>query len=299
MHVHQSRATNRAPRRVCSKAVARAADGRRCLAVPSGPPHPHSAPRPRGAPQPPRAPGSAAGSPRATGRGEKGRARVRLRENRCFAPVREPRPSAVRGNGTGAMLRYAARGRDVLREAAVHRFTAQHVRASPSRPPLPRCRGAPLCPAGARAAVPSRALTSAAARPGHGRASSSSSARRCGQPPPAIPLLARRPAELGPAPELCPRPARGFWPRGCRLAPSSPLPAPRDGRRAGRGGAVRATPLLLPPPPPVSPAWGTAGSRRPSVRPSALSGRSASEEPGAFPPGTEVSGGGAAPGGTT
>lgn len=153
-------------------------------------------------------------------------------------------------------------------------------------------------PRGSPRAAPSRALTSAAARPGHSRASSSSSARRCGQPLPAILLLAWRPAELSPAPELCPRPARGFWPRGCRLAPSSALPAPWGGDRdsASRGGAVRAAPLPPSlPPPRVSPAWGTAGSRRPS----ALSGRSASEEPGAFPPGTEVSGAGAAPGGST
>lgn len=111
-------------------------------------------------------------------------------------------------------------------------------------------------PRGSPRAAPSRALTSAAARPGHSRASSSSSARRCGQPLPAILLLAWRPAELSPAPELCPRPARGFWPRGCRLAPSSALPAPWGGDRdsASRGGAVRAAPLppSLPPPPRVS-----------------------------------------------
>lgn len=90
------------------------------------------------------------------------------------------------------------------------------------------------------------------------------------RPSPRSALPARRPAELGPGlSDSAPRPPAAFGLGGAASHPPrrSRRPGVGTGAGAGRGGAGRATPLLPSPLPPASPASGTAGSRRPSVRP--------------------------------
>lgn len=228
---------------------------------------------------------------------------LRSREKR--RPSAPSAPAAVRGNGArhwGRYLRYTAPGRDAPHAVVVHHFTVRLLESgevlSSSRPLLLRCRVGPLCPEGARA--PPRPAHSPQLRRGPATAGRAAAAAPGAVGSPCPPSCCSRgvPRSSAPHQNSAPGPPAAFGPGAAASHPPRRSRLPGVGTGTALAGAGPFGPPLSPllsPPPRVSPAWGTAGSRRPS----ALSGRSASEEPGAFPPGTEVSGAGAAPGGST